>query len=67
MDLKALLKEGLEVKKLAQFLAFYHSIFWKKNPVPARTKVLNQEWEDCFRQWYPGFRLLPVEPLLITT
>ena len=22
----------------------------------ARTKVLNEEWDDCFRQRYPGFR-----------
>jgi hypothetical protein len=21
-----------------------------------RTRVLNQEWEDTFRRWYPGFR-----------
>ena len=29
----------------------------------ARTKVLNQEWEDSFRQQHPGFRALPAEPL----
>jgi hypothetical protein len=22
-----------------------------------RTRVLNEEWEDTFRRWYPGFRL----------
>ncbi len=22
----------------------------------ARTRVLNEEWEDMFRRWYPGFR-----------
>ena len=21
-----------------------------------RTRVLNEEWEDTFRRWYPGFR-----------
>lgn len=21
-----------------------------------RTRVLNNEWEDTFREWYPGFR-----------
>ena len=31
--------------------------------VQARTKVLNEEWEGCFRQQYPGFRPLPAEPL----
>ena len=31
--------------------------------VQARTKVLNEEWEDCFRQQYPGFRSVPAEPL----
>lgn len=31
--------------------------------VQARTKVLNEEWEDCFRQQYPGFRPLSAEPL----
>ena len=29
----------------------------------ARTKVLNEEWEDCFRQQRPGFRQLPAEAL----
>ena len=29
----------------------------------ARTKVLNQEWEACFRQRYPGFRPLQAEPV----
>lgn len=31
--------------------------------VQARTKVLNEEWEDCFRQQRPGFRQLPAEAL----
>ena len=31
--------------------------------VQARTKVLNEDWEDCFRQQYPGFRSVPAEPL----
>ena len=31
--------------------------------VQARTKVLNEEWEECFRQQYPGFRPLPMETL----
>ncbi|WP_310393759.1 hypothetical protein [Hymenobacter sp.] len=31
--------------------------------VQARTKVLNEEWEACFRQQHPGFRPLPAEPL----
>jgi len=31
--------------------------------VQARTKVLNEEWEECFRQQYPGFRPLPTEAL----
>ena len=31
--------------------------------VQARTKVRNEEWEDCFRQQYPGFRPLPAEAL----
>ena len=22
-------------------------------------RVLNDEWEDAFREWYPGFRSLP--------
>ncbi|OGX88480.1 hypothetical protein BEN47_19935 [Hymenobacter lapidarius] len=30
--------------------------------VQARTKVLNEEWEDCFRQQYPGFRSVPAAP-----
>jgi hypothetical protein len=29
----------------------------------ARSKALNEEWKDCFRQQYPGFRSLPAEPL----
>lgn len=31
--------------------------------VQARTKVLNEEWENCFRQQYPGFRAVPAEPM----
>ena len=31
--------------------------------VQARTKVLNEEWEACFRQQYPGFRSVPAEPM----
>ena len=31
--------------------------------VKARTKVLNEDRENCFRQQYPGFRTLPAEPL----
>ena len=26
-----------------------------------RTRVLNQEWEDTFRRWYPAFRPQPQE------
>ena len=31
--------------------------------VQARPEVHNEDWEDCFRQQYPGFRPLPAEPL----
>lgn len=31
--------------------------------VQACTKVLNEEWEDCFWQQYHGFRPLPAETL----
>ena len=31
--------------------------------VQARTKVLNEEWEGCFRQHYPGFRSVPAGPM----
>lgn len=31
--------------------------------VQARTKVLIEEWEDCFRQQYPGFQSVPAEPM----
>jgi hypothetical protein len=27
-----------------------------------RTRVLNQEWEDTFRRWYPAFRPEPKQP-----
>lgn len=33
--------------------------------VQARTKVLNEEWGDCFRQRYPGFRQDPEQPVPI--
>ena len=29
-----------------------------------RTRVLNEEWEDTFRRWYPGFRPHTEEPVL---
>jgi len=29
-----------------------------------RTRVLNEEWEDTFRRWYPGFRPHAEEPVL---
>jgi hypothetical protein len=29
----------------------------------ARTKVLNEEWDECFRRRYPGFRPPQVEPV----
>ena len=32
---------------------------WVAAPVPllqVRTRVLNEEWEDVFRRWYPDFR-----------
>lgn len=31
--------------------------------VQVRTKVLNGDWEDYFRQQYPGLRPVPSEPL----
>ena len=34
--------------------------------VQARTKGLNEDWEECFRQQYPGSRSLPAEPLPMT-
>lgn len=33
--------------------------------VQARTKVLNEEREDCFRQHYPGFRSVPAESIAV--
>ena len=27
-----------------------------------RTRVLNEEWEETFRRWYPGFRPQTEEP-----
>jgi len=32
--------------------------------LPIRTRVLNQEWEDTFRRWYPGFRPQTQSPFL---
>ena len=31
--------------------------------VQARAEVLNEDWEACFRQQYPGLRPLPAESL----
>ena len=52
---------------LAKRLVKRQQMQWTKKGahllVQARTKVLNEEWEDCFRQQYPGFRSVPAEPL----
>ena len=52
---------------LAKRLVKRQQMQWTKKGahllVQARTKVLNEEWEDCFRQQYPGFRPLPAEAL----
>lgn len=52
---------------LAKRLVKRQQMQWTKKGahllVQARTKVLNEEWEDCFRQQYPGFRSLPTEPM----
>ena len=52
---------------LAKRMVKWQQMQWTKKGahllVQARTKVLNEEWEDCFRQQYPGFRPLPAEPL----
>ena len=52
---------------LAKRLVKRQQMQWTKKGahllVQARTKALNEEWEDCFRQQYPGFRPLPVEPV----
>ena len=52
---------------LAKRLVKRQQMQWTKKGahllVQARAKVLNEEWEDCFRQQYPGFRPLPAEPL----
>jgi hypothetical protein len=52
---------------LAKRMVKRQQMQWTKKSVhllvQARTKVLNQEWEDSFRQQYPGCRPLPAEPL----
>jgi hypothetical protein len=52
---------------LAKRLVKRQQMQWTKKGahllVQARTKVLNEEWEACFRQQYPGFRPLAAEPL----
>jgi len=52
---------------LAKRLVKRQQVQWTKKGahllVQACTKVLNEEWEDCFRQQYPGFRPLPTEPM----
>jgi len=54
---------------LAKRLVKRQQMQWTKKGahllVQARTKVLNEEWEACFRQQYPGFRPLPEEPIPI--
>ena len=52
---------------LAKRLVKRQQMQWTKKGahllVQARTKVLNEEWEDCFRQQYPGFRAVPAETM----
>ncbi|SMB80335.1 conserved hypothetical protein [Hymenobacter roseosalivarius DSM 11622] len=52
---------------LAKRLVKRQQMQWTKKGahllVQARTKVLNEEWEECFRRQYPGFRPLPAETL----
>ncbi len=52
---------------LAKRLVKRQQMQWTKKSahllVQARTKVLNEEWEECFRQQYPGFRPLSAEAL----
>ena len=52
---------------LAKRLVKRQQMPWTKKGTPllvqARTKVLNEEWEDCFRQHHHGFRSLPAETL----
>jgi len=59
--------ESAVTQVLAKRLVKRHQMQWTKKGahllVQARTKVLNEEWEACFRQQYPGFRPLPAEPL----
>jgi hypothetical protein len=54
---------------LAKRLVKRQQMQWTKKGahllIQARTKVLNEEWEDCFRQQYPRFRPLSAEPLPI--
>ena len=54
-------------KRLVKRLAKRQQMQWTRKGahllVQARTRVRNEEWEDCFRQPYPGFRPLPVEPM----
>ena len=56
-------------KRLAKRLVKRQQMQWTRKGahllVQARTRVRNEEWEDCFRQPYPGFRPLPVEPVQI--
>ena len=51
---------------LAKRLVKRRQMPWIKKEAPllmkARTKLLNEEWEDYFRQQYPGFRFLLGEP-----
>ena len=59
--------ESAANRVLAKRLVSRQQMQWTKKGahllVQARTKVLNEEWEDCFRQQYPGFRPLPAEAL----
>ena len=52
---------------LAKRLVKRQQMQWTKKGahllVQACTKVLNEEWEACFRHQYPGFRPLTAEPL----
>ena len=52
---------------LAERLVKRQQMQWTKKGahllVQARTKVLSEKWEGCFRQQYPNFRPLPVQPL----
>ena len=54
---------------IAKRFAKHQQMQWTKKGahllLQARTKVLNQEWDACFRQRYPGFRPLQAEPVQI--